>query len=90
MKNLLIILMLLCAASLYANDSIKVTKVNNTFSYVVKNSKEKAIKTAYFFEVKGIKYPIYKTSKACFIIRISSKSNKEYKQYLSKEIFNSL
>ena len=36
---------------------------------------------------KGISYPIYITSNgSCYVIRISQKTGKEYKQYLKKEI----
>ena len=35
---------------------------------------------------KGVKYPIFISKKgACYIKRISSKTGKEYKQYLPKE-----
>ena len=92
MKQLIVtILMLVASVCIYANDSIKVVKNNDTFSYVNSEKvKETPVKTAYFFEVKDIKYPIYKTSKSCFIIRVSAKTGKEYKQYLPKEVYNSL
>lgn len=36
---------------------------------------------------KGVKYPIFISKKgACYIKKISSKTGKEYKQYLQKEI----
>lgn len=92
MKHLIImIVMLLGSMAIYANDSIKVVKTDNTFSYVSKKKvNDGPVKTTYFFEIKGNKYPIYKTSKSCFILRISAKTGKEYKQYLPKEVFNSL
>lgn len=44
----------------------------------------------HYFDTKGVRYPIYISSKGkCFIIRTSSKTGKKYKQYLpevSKEI----
>lgn len=44
--------------------------------------------TGYTWEdKKGVKYPIFISKKgACYIKRISSKTGKEYKQYLPKEI----
>lgn len=81
MKYLIIMIaMLLGSVAIYANDSIK----------VVKKVKEEPVKTTFFFETKGKKYPIYKTSKSCFILRISAKTGKEYRQYLPKEVFDSL
>lgn len=45
-------------------------------------------KTKYTWEDKeGNKYPIYITKKgACYVLRTSKKTGKEYKQYLPKEI----
>lgn len=37
----------------------------------------------YYFDAKGIRYPIYMSSKGkCFILRTSSKTGKQYRQYL--------
>lgn len=92
MKHLIIMIaMLLGSVAIYANDSIKVVKTDNTFSYISKKKvKGGPVKTIFFFETKGKKYPIYKTSKSCFILRISAKTGKEYRQYLPKEVFDSL
>ena len=48
----------------------------------------KDTKTKYTWENKeGNKYPIYITKKcACYVIRISEKTGKEYKYYLPKEV----
>ena len=50
--------------------------------------KESDTKTKFTWEDKeGNKYPIYITKRgACYIIKVSKKTNKEYKQYLPKEI----
>lgn len=92
MRHLIIMIaMLLGSVAIYADDSIKVVKTGNTFSYVSKKKvKEEPVKTTCFFETKGKKYPIYKTSKSCFILRISARTGKEYRQYLPKEVFDSL
>lgn len=49
-----------------------------------KIEKDSATLTGYFYiDAKGVKYPIYISSKGkCFIIRTSSKTGKTYKQYL--------
>lgn len=45
------------------------------------------ILTPYFYEIDGVQYPIYRSSKNAFYIkRISKKTGKEYKYYLPKEI----
>ena len=49
-----------------------------------KIAKDSVVFTGYhYFDAKGIRYPIYMSSKGkCFIIRTSSKTGKQYKQYL--------
>ena len=62
-------------------------EINDTFK-VEKTTKESDTKTKFTWEDKeGNKYPIYITKRgACYIVRVSKKTNKEYKQYLPKEI----
>lgn len=49
-----------------------------------KIEKDSATLTGYFYiDAKGVKYPIYISSKGkCFIWRTSAKTGKQYKQYL--------
>lgn len=49
-----------------------------------KIAKDSVTFTGYhYFDSKGVRYPIYMSSKGkCFIIRTSSKTGKQYKQYL--------
>ena len=64
-----------------------VVRKGNTF-YQQSNSnkieKDSAVFSGYhYFDAKGIRYPIYISSKGkCFIWRTSSKTGKQYKQYL--------
>lgn len=64
-----------------------VTRKGNTF-YQESNSnkieKDTATLTGYYYQTAdGTKYPIYISSKGkCFILRTSSKTGKQYKQYL--------
>lgn len=96
MKKLIILLIFIISAiissNLFAQQSIPSTGVeysrqNKTFS-ATKVSDNKPEQTDYKWEdSKGNEYPIYITSNgACYIIRISKKTNKEYKQYLPKEV----
>lgn len=64
-----------------------VTRKGNMFVQVPSKSpikKDTAAITGYFYiDAKGVKYPIYMSSKGkCFIWRTSSKSGKQYRQYL--------
>lgn len=64
-----------------------VVRKGNTF-YQQSNSskieKDSAVFSGYhYFDTKGIRYPIYISSKGkCFIWRTSSKTGRQYKQYL--------
>lgn len=61
----------------------KVERKGNNFVQVKSVSAGKDSLTIYTYEVSGKKYPIHlsKNGKA-FIIRVSKKTGKEYKQYL--------
>ena len=64
-----------------------VVRKGNTFvqqSNSNKIEKDSATLTGYFYiDAKGVKYPIYISSKGkCFILRTSAKTGKQYKQYL--------
>lgn len=79
-------LIFLCAAFQECKAQV-VTRKGKTF-YQQSNSnkiaKDSVVFTGYhYFDTKGIRYPIYMSSKGkCFIIRTSSKTGKKYKQYL--------
>jgi hypothetical protein len=78
---------LLIALSSIASYSQDVVKEGKTFKVqTTQTTSEK--QTEYTWkDKKGIKYPIFISKKgACYIKRISSKTGKEYKQYLPKEI----
>ena len=80
-----ILCLLLTLFSININAEVK--RVNDTFK-VEKTTKESDTKTKFTWEDKqGNKYPIYITKKgSCYIIRVSKKTNKEYKQYLPKDV----
>ena len=84
MKSFILCLLL---ALFSININAEVKRVNDTFK-VEKTTKESDTKTKFTWEDKeGNKYPIYITKKgACYIIKISKKTSKVYKQYLPKEI----
>ena len=67
--------------------SAEVKREGNTFK-VEQTTKESDTKTQYTWVDKdGNVYPIFITKKgACYIFRTSKKTGKEYKQYLPKDI----
>lgn len=64
-----------------------IVRNGDTFK-VETTSVNKDTKTKYTWEDKeGNKYPIYITKKgACYVLRVSKKTGKEYKYYLPKDI----
>lgn len=84
MKKLIlcILLALFCITS-YA----EVKREGDTFK-VEQTAKASDTQTKYTWEdKKGNKYPIYITKKgACYVLRTSKKTGKEYKYYLPKDV----
>lgn len=84
MKKFIICLIL---ATFCLVSSAEVTRQGDTFK-VEQTTKASDTKTKYTWEDKeGNKYPIFITKKgACYVIRTSKKTGKEYKYYLPKDI----
>jgi hypothetical protein len=63
------------------------TRSGNTFISST-GERDKAVKTKFTWkDSKGREYPVYiSSSGSCFVIRVSSKTGKEYKSYLGPEI----
>ena len=80
------IVMLLLFFSLNAKGQEVIRKGNTFYQQSSSNKIEKdsAVFSGYhYFDSKGIRYPIYMSSKGkCFIWRTSAKTGKQYKQYL--------
>jgi hypothetical protein len=78
---------LLIALFSIASYSQDVIKEGKTFKVQTTQTTSEQ-QTEYTWEdKKGVKYPIFISKNgACYIKRISSKTGKEYKQYLPKEI----
>lgn len=77
------LLIALFSITSYSQDIIKEGKI-----FKVQTITTNEQQTEYTWEdKKGVKYPIFISKKgACYIKRISAKTGKEYKQYLPKEI----
>lgn len=87
-RRLLTLLLLVLAMGLAANAQTY-TRNGNTFTSA-KSVKTKAepVKTKFTWkDSKGKEYPVYISSKgSCYILKTSSKTGKEYKNYLGPEI----
>lgn len=85
MKKTLFIIMLILAG-FHTCNAQQVKREGNTFvqsSQIVKSEQTKYT----WKDSKGNEYPIYiAKSGSCYVVRVSKKSGKEYKQYLGKEI----
>lgn len=89
-RLLVLILVTVCCAMVANADGDKSFKCeNNTYSSTgrVKSNSE-AIGTGFnWTDSKGNSYPIYiSVSGSCYIIKVSAKTNKEYKQYLKPDV----
>lgn len=82
------IIALLVALSMSVASYADVVRDGDTFKVENTTSVNKDTKTKYTWEDKeGNKYPIYITKKgACYVIRTSKKTSKEYKYYLPKDV----
>ena len=91
MKKLFILIFLI-TISCFTGYSQKIVKNGNVFSIEKTQTKTNDVLTDFQYSIVDKNgntqlYPIYITkNNACYIKRISSKTGKEYKQYLSKEI----
>ncbi len=75
---------LLISVTSYAD----IVRDGDTFRVEKTISVNQDTKTKYTWEdKKGNKYPIFITKKgACYVIRVSKKTGKEYRQYLPKDV----
>ena len=82
------IITLLIALSMSITSYADIVRDGDTFKVEKTVSVNQDTKTKFTWEDKeGNKYPIYITKKgACYIIRTSKKTGKEYKQYLPKNV----
>ena len=82
------IIALLVALSISVAGYADVVRDGDTFKVEKTTSVNQDTKTKYTWEDKeGNKYPIYITKKgACYVLRTSKKTGKEYKYYLPKDI----
>lgn len=82
------IITLLIALSMSVASYADIVRDGDTFKVEKTTSVNQDTQTKYTWEDKeSNKYPIYITKKgACYVIRTSKKTGKEYKQYLPKNV----
>ena len=82
------IIALLIALSMSVTSYADVVRNGDTFKVEKTTSVNQNTQTKYTWEDKeGNKYPIFITKKgACYVLRTSKKTGKEYKYYLPKDI----
>ena len=89
MKKLFIMASMLLALNVN-NSNIQAQSVKRKGTTFVVTSSRKSTeptKTKFTWKVGDTEYPIYISSTgSCYIIKVSKKTGKEYKQYLPKEV----
>ena len=87
MRRLLLALLMVLGfyTSTYSQD---IVREGNTFSSVRTSSKAQPTKTKFAWkDSKGTEYPIYMgASGSCYVIKVSQKTGKEYKNYMKPEV----
>lgn len=87
-RRLLTLLLLVLAIGLAANAQTYTRNGNTFMSVKAERSKSEPVKTKFTWkDSKGKEYPVYiSNSGSCFVIKVSSKTGKEYRNYLGPEI----
>ena len=87
-RRLLTLLLLVLAMGLAANAQTYTRSGNTFISSTGERVKAEPVKTKFTWkDSKGKEYPVYISSNgSCFVIKISAKTRKEYRNYLGPEI----
>lgn len=88
-KNIMLVLMTMMLMMLPSNILAQsFTRSGNTFTITsTKKTKSEPKKTKFTVEKDGKSYPVYVGSTgSCFILKTSSKTGKEYRNYLGEEL----
>ena len=87
-RRLLTLLLLVLAMGLAANAQTYTRNGNTFISSTGERVKAEPIKTKFTWkDTKGKEYPVYISNNgSCFVIKVSAKTGKEYRNYLGPEI----
>lgn len=90
MKKLFVIvaMLLVCNFVVLSNDTTSVKLEGKNIVVTSNKSKTHDTKTGYTYEVKGVKYDIYKTSRGKYYILRTSKKGNTYKMYITDKVLN--
>lgn len=87
MKKIIIAIALLLTIGAQAQSQKYQINGNNIIAVSQTKVKKEAQKTSYTYTIKGKTYEVYKGAKGSYyIIRTSTKTGKEYKYYLPKDV----
>lgn len=88
LRRLLTLLLLVLAIGLAANAQTYTRSGNTFISSKGERVKAEPVKTKFTWkDSKGNEYPVYISSNgSCFVIKVSAKTGKEYRNYLGPEI----
>lgn len=88
LRRLFTMLLFMLAVTCVANAQSYERQGNTFVSKSTRDSKAKSVKTKFIWkDSKGKAYPVYISARgSCYIIKTSSKTGKEYKNYLGPEI----
>ena len=83
MKQLLLVLITIITFTLASNAQTYKLVDGQLVEQKKTSTKKKSVKTKMTITKKGVNYPVYKGSKGSYyILRVSKKTKKEYKQYI--------
>ena len=87
-RRLLTLLLLVLSIGLIASAQTYTRSGNTFISSTGERVKDKPVKTKFIWkDNKGNEYPVYiSSSGSCFVIKVSAKTGKEYRNYLGPEI----
>lgn len=89
MRNLLLTALFAVVAVLGYSQTPSYKVEGNTYKSVsTSKAKQEPVSTGFLWEdSKGKEYPIFMSSTgSCFVLKVSAKTGKEYRQYLGEEI----
>lgn len=87
MKKIILAIAMLLTIGAQAQNQKHQINGNNIVAVSQTKQKKEAQKTSYTYTIKGKTYEVYKGAKGSYyIIRTSTKTGKEYKYYLPKDV----
>lgn len=88
LRRLFALILFIVAVGCVANAQSNVVRNGNVFEFsTTRSAKSEPTKTKFIVKKDDKEYPVYMSANgSCFILKVSSKTGKEYRQYLGPEI----